>query len=254
MVRWSDQYACVSNVFAPVPRAKSAVDLCADQIRRAILDGAFAPGDRLPGERVLAERFDVNRVTVRSALGRLSAEGLVEGRHGLGHVVRDYRRHGGPRLLPALYETAQGSERVAIVRDLLEVRRALVAPLLLRAFAGGDAARDRVHAAVERLAAAVEQGAPSEALAARDLDVLGALLEATESAVWPLVANPVSEVLQAFPDLRAALYAAPAENVARYRALLAAWEAGADPAALAETTRRALEARDLDTLARFEAP
>lgn len=45
-------------------------------LRDRILDGDLAPGARLV-ERDIVEEHEVSRVTVRSALGRLAAEGLV---------------------------------------------------------------------------------------------------------------------------------------------------------------------------------
>ncbi|WP_134681051.1 GntR family transcriptional regulator [Paracoccus ravus] len=46
-------------------------------IRRAILEAALMPGDRLP-EDSLGESFGVSRTIARHALGQLAAEGLVE--------------------------------------------------------------------------------------------------------------------------------------------------------------------------------
>lgn len=46
-------------------------------IRRAILERALSPGDKLP-EDALGERFGVSRTIARHALGQLAAEGLVE--------------------------------------------------------------------------------------------------------------------------------------------------------------------------------
>ncbi|GJD96327.1 GntR family transcriptional regulator [Methylobacterium iners] len=46
-------------------------------LRRAIVERALAPGDRLP-EDALGERFGVSRTTARRALGQLAGEGLVE--------------------------------------------------------------------------------------------------------------------------------------------------------------------------------
>lgn len=47
-----------------------------DTLRDRILNGDLAPGTRLI-EREIVERHDVSRVTARSALARLAAEGLV---------------------------------------------------------------------------------------------------------------------------------------------------------------------------------
>ena len=46
-------------------------------IRRAILERALAPADKLP-EDALGERFGVSRTIARHALGQLASEGLVE--------------------------------------------------------------------------------------------------------------------------------------------------------------------------------
>ncbi len=46
-------------------------------IRRAIIERALSPGDKLP-EDALGERFGVSRTIARQALGQLSAEGLVD--------------------------------------------------------------------------------------------------------------------------------------------------------------------------------
>ncbi|WP_062224267.1 GntR family transcriptional regulator [Aureimonas sp. D3] len=46
-------------------------------IRRAILERALMPGDKLPEDQ-LGERFGVSRTLARHALGQLASEGLVE--------------------------------------------------------------------------------------------------------------------------------------------------------------------------------
>jgi GntR family transcriptional regulator, phosphonate transport system regulatory protein len=54
-----------------------------------IASGHLPPGAKLDGEHRLAERFNVNRHTVRQAIGQLAAKGLVHVRHGLGTFVAD---------------------------------------------------------------------------------------------------------------------------------------------------------------------
>lgn len=56
-------------------------------LRRAIADGAFPPGSRLPASRVLARSLRVSRNSVLAAYERLSAEGLICGRTGSGTRV-----------------------------------------------------------------------------------------------------------------------------------------------------------------------
>jgi len=59
----------------------------ADQIRRAVVAGALARGDRLPTIRGLAADLGVNRDTVSLAYGTLAAEGVIESTVGRGTFV-----------------------------------------------------------------------------------------------------------------------------------------------------------------------
>lgn len=58
-----------------------------EQIQAHCLSGTLKPGDCLPSVRKLAQRLAVNVNTVVRVYERLSAEGLVEMRHGEGTFV-----------------------------------------------------------------------------------------------------------------------------------------------------------------------
>ncbi|MET7988520.1 GntR family transcriptional regulator [Streptomyces sp. NPDC005281] len=60
----------------------------ADDLRRQITTGRIKPGERLPSESGLADRYKVSTATLRSALGALQGEGLIEKIHGRGNFVR----------------------------------------------------------------------------------------------------------------------------------------------------------------------
>lgn len=59
-----------------------------DTLRADILQGVWHEGARLPTEAELAQRFDVNRHTIRRALQALAQEGLVQSRRGAGVFLR----------------------------------------------------------------------------------------------------------------------------------------------------------------------
>jgi DNA-binding FadR family transcriptional regulator len=191
-------------------------------LRDSIVSGEFPPGLRLPPERTLAERFGVNRVTVRSALARLEAEHLLSVRQGSGYSVRDYRRTGGPDLIATLASLARdANDRAAIVRDLLMVRRQLASAMLERLIESADEEGLKgVEAAIDRFAAAADTGAPVSELAAADLDVVASLVKATGSAVLQLCFNPVAALLNELPLLQEAMYRDPHANVLAFRTLL----------------------------------
>ena len=58
-----------------------------EAVRRAILDGHLAPGERLPSTRDLALDLDISRNTVIAALGQLTVEGYVTSLVGSGTYV-----------------------------------------------------------------------------------------------------------------------------------------------------------------------
>lgn len=57
------------------------------QLKRAILEGVYPVGARLPTEGELVERYGVSRHTVREALRQLRNEGLVTSKQGAGTTV-----------------------------------------------------------------------------------------------------------------------------------------------------------------------
>ncbi len=64
----------------------------ADAIRLQIAAGEFAMEVALPAETALAERFGVNRHTVRAAISSLVSEGLLQAERGRGTFVRRRER------------------------------------------------------------------------------------------------------------------------------------------------------------------
>lgn len=73
-------------------RALTRVAHVAGELRTALGNGTYAPGDRLPTEHELSERFEVSRPTLRAALRELEATGLVRTQHGVGTFVTDRPR------------------------------------------------------------------------------------------------------------------------------------------------------------------
>ena len=64
----------------------------ADEIRGDIMAGKLATGARMPAEMELADRFGVNRHTVRSAIAALTQEGVLRAEQGRGTFVANAKR------------------------------------------------------------------------------------------------------------------------------------------------------------------
>ncbi len=105
--------------FSPISPQKIS-DSIAIHIEDMILNGLLMPGDKLPAERDLAKDMEVSRTSLRDALVKLEARGLLEARHSGGTVVRDII---GPALTDQLAVLLR--EKPDALLDLLEVREAL---------------------------------------------------------------------------------------------------------------------------------
>jgi len=207
-------------MFKPVKTSRSAVENCADAIRQSILSGEVGVGDTLPPERQLAKMFQLNRLTVRAALSRLAAGGLVTVRQGSGYRVEDFRHSGGPSLLSGLLNLGQPwPKTLGIIEDLLRVRRHLARAALESIAAQPDFDAQPTCDAIETFAQAVESKAELEQIAQADLDVIRALVSSMKSPVYALCLNPLATVVFQFEALRKAIYRTPQANVDGYRIL-----------------------------------
>jgi DNA-binding LacI/PurR family transcriptional regulator len=63
------------------------------QLRQEIVDGRYAPGERIPSQLELADRFDVAGMTVQMVVKHLEREGFVEARGPLGTFVAETPPH-----------------------------------------------------------------------------------------------------------------------------------------------------------------
>jgi GntR family transcriptional repressor for pyruvate dehydrogenase complex len=71
------------------PTVIRLADTVAAALEKRILEGSLKPGDRLPSERDLALEFGVSRPSLREAIQKLAAKGLLTTRHGGGSHVTD---------------------------------------------------------------------------------------------------------------------------------------------------------------------
>lgn len=154
-------------------RVHSVATEVADRLMTAVAIGDYLPGERLPGERELASILDVSRATVREAIGRLQAVGIVEIRRG---------RTGGAYIRASWTDTTASAVRRTLLprwpemEQLFDVRR-LVEGLVARTAA---LRRTEEDLATMRLAldAYAKARTPAEEQAA-DAAFHGAVLAAT---------------------------------------------------------------------------
>jgi GntR family transcriptional repressor for pyruvate dehydrogenase complex len=95
-------------------------DEIVSQLEALILEGSLQRGERLPAERLLAERFGVSRPSLREAIQKLVAKGLLVSRQGGGKYVAESLGASFSDPLLHLLESSPQAQR-----DLLEFRHTL---------------------------------------------------------------------------------------------------------------------------------
>ncbi|NBD25604.1 GntR family transcriptional regulator [Paenibacillus glycinis] len=91
-------------------------------IRNQIQTGVWKPHDRLPAERILAEQFNVSRITAKNAVVGLVAEGYLYRHRGKGTFVTDKQISWSP---PAAEENAmlpRSAKQIGLIMPWMEFK------------------------------------------------------------------------------------------------------------------------------------
>jgi GntR family transcriptional repressor for pyruvate dehydrogenase complex len=232
----------------PVARS-SVVDAVADRLRGEILAGRLAAGSRLPSERELSLALGVNRLTLRAALARLEALGLVSTRHGAGTVVASWRERAGLDALAVLVGSLSPADTAwhELVTAMLEVRRVLAAEAIALA---AERHTGEDLAVMQRLAE--EQHARVHdrlAFAHGDIAFQRAVVRAARNVGLELVLNTFARFPEEQPALVGLLYDRPEESLPFYGAVIEIVRAG-DADAARDAARRAFDAIDAEWVRR----
>lgn len=105
-------------------KVKRISDQVYEQIRDLIFRGQLKPGEQLMPERELAQAVGVSRPTVREAINKLVAMGLLEHRQGQGTFVRSLETQRNHNPLAAIIDACYLGHDASL-EDLLEVRMGL---------------------------------------------------------------------------------------------------------------------------------
>jgi GntR family transcriptional repressor for pyruvate dehydrogenase complex len=105
--------------FGQVQQRRLSDDIVS-KLEGMIVEGTLKAGERLPAERALAEQMGVSRPSLREALQKLAAKGLLVSRQGGGNYVADSL---GSTFSDPLLQLLENNPSVQ--RDLLEFRHTL---------------------------------------------------------------------------------------------------------------------------------
>lgn len=221
----------------PAPAATRArrgvAERLAESLKGAIVKGRLRPGDALPSERDLAEKYAVNRSSVREAVRRLEAWGLVQVRHGGATRVTDYLLSAGMGLLPSLVEVGSKVDP-DVLKDLHDIRGMLMGWCAERAAQSADPAS---VARLDELARGMaDPRARPAALQELDWEFYEELVRISGNRLLLLLSHVVRDIYLRGKDRFASLYAKGVFDPSHHRRAVEAIRAR-DPAAAREALR-----------------
>lgn len=142
-------------------RPSGVVDSVFAYLQDGLAAGQWKPGDKLPSEKELCQKLQVSRMSVRSAIGKLAALGVVESHQGKGSYVcmpakQDPLSNIGPLIVPA------HADRLSVFefRKVVEGESAALAAIR----ATEEMARD-----MEQTIRSMEEGRNNDDIANQDL-------------------------------------------------------------------------------------
>jgi len=216
----------MKNPFQPL-QAQRTSDRVVDAIGKTIVDGTFGPGEALPPERTLAQRFGVNRSTVREALRALEQARLVTVRQGSRVRVLDYLANAGLEFLTVLLGTSTATQR-ALVHDLSEARAVIGEAICFYAVENLErGAIPAVSEAIEAFATEAGRHEPDlRKLQELDFEVQNRLIRGGGNQALILLHNSLRHVYLRIGHLFAPLMRDSRTLAGHYRMLAAALDAG----------------------------
>lgn len=99
----------------------NVVEQVFEQMQGLLIEGTWKPGDKLPSENELSDSFGVSRMTIRQAMQKLKALGMIETRTGSGSYVRELSPEDSlNELIPLLYVGKPSQIQVFQFREMIE--------------------------------------------------------------------------------------------------------------------------------------
>jgi DNA-binding FadR family transcriptional regulator len=156
-------------------RLPTASEEVADRLITAIAVGDYLPGERLPSERELVQILGISRSTVREAISRLHAVGIVEIRRG---------RQGGAHVRATWTSASADAVRRTLLPRWDEMEQLFDLRCLVEGMVARTAALRRRSEDVERMRAALDAYGSAETHGqehAADIALHQAVLAATQN-------------------------------------------------------------------------
>lgn len=170
-------------------RTQKVCDAIVCHLEKLILEGALRPGEKLAGERELAQRFDVSRPSLRDAIEKLTARGLLRVTRN-GTYVADFLTPMMQPLASLLTNNPRASADYFEFRQVVEAQAARIA-----AINATSVDKQTIRAHMARMIEAQREGDP-DLEAQADVSFHLAIYEAGHNVVFLHVMRALGDLLR----------------------------------------------------------
>lgn len=165
-----------------------AADTISEHIERLILEGVLRPGEKLAAERDLADKLEVSRPTLRTAIAQLADRGLLTTSRSGTRVAQFL----APMMDPL---AALLADKPEVVEDYLEFRTSIEAEATgLAAIRATDVDHAAINRCIQNIKAAHKAEDPA-AEANADLEFHLSIYEASHNVLFLHIMRAIAELL-----------------------------------------------------------
>lgn len=186
-----------------------------EQLREAILQNIYSPGERLPSELELVEILGVSRTAIREAIRMLAGQGfvMINGRNGVYVSELDFHDVINPFTLLLKQKFGQSSHLY-----LKQIRR-MIEPEIAR-LAASKRSDDDVSKLEQTLSEMKKRKSDPQSMIDYDIDFHKQLAFASGNPILPMIMEPIFRLLPEFISENFKLSHAPDISIKQHKKIL----------------------------------
>ncbi len=192
-------------MFAPVGLGRSLTQQVEFELTEAIRTGKYLPGNKIPTENELCQMFNVSRTSIREAVKKMSALGIVDVKRGSGVYVSEISIKNASGILNMFFEL---SSDVDVILQTINTRLILEPALAAQA----ASYRNEEHLALLKNNMIAMRNCnlnDKKKEAELDNDFHRILLSITNNEVLELLLSPIFNLM---PKFKTIVYAKPTDG------------------------------------------
>ena len=208
------------------------------QLTNLLMDRVYEPGDRLPPERDLALQLGVNRASLREALRRMEAMGLVFIRQGGGITVQDYDTQAGIDFVLFILKAGIHLD-TGILADIGRIRVPFTKMMV--SLAMENIAEESIRELEEIVGAMADATLQERQSGQLDFAFFLEIAKATQNRIFVYILNSIKDILKRMTGLYVQIDDDPGTGLDHFKGLVEAFREGDEARALTLLEKRMRE-------------